>query len=106
MKLCSASSASASVAVTRVLDAVDAGGHARAAGGEVVGDAFADRARLADVEQLAVAAVEEVDAGRVGQRAALVAIRSARVGPPFIPLGHRPKGRLLATRPNGCQDGE
>ena len=86
------------------VDAVDPGGHPRAAGGEVVGDAFADRARLADVEQLAVAAVEEVDAGRVGQRAALV---GDPLGPcraaVFPRFAHRPKGRLLATRPNGRQ---
>ena len=42
------------------------------AAGEVRGDAFADRARLADVEQLAVLPVEEVDARRVGQLAALL----------------------------------
>ena len=65
------------------LDAVDAGGHARAAGGEVVGDALADRARLADVEQLLLAPVEEVDAGGVGQLA--------------DPVVHRIKGRLRAT---------
>ncbi len=73
------------------------------AAGEVGGDPFADRARLADVEQLAVAAVEEVDAGRVGQRrGAAAAIRSARVERAAVrlPFGHRSKGRLLATRPN------
>ena len=54
------------------LDAVDPRGQAGVAAGEVGGDPFADRARLADVEQLAVAVVEEVDAGLVGQRLALL----------------------------------
>jgi hypothetical protein len=89
------------------VDAVDPGGQARAAPGEVVGDAFADRARLADVEQLAAAPVEEVDPGRVGQRAALVGNplgpRRAAV---FPCSAHPPKGRLLATQPNGRPDGE
>ncbi len=51
------------------VDAVDPAGEAGLAAGEVRGDPFADRARLADVEELPVGAVEEVDAGRVGQLA-------------------------------------
>ena len=54
------------------VEAVDPRGEPRLAAGEVRGDPFADRARLADVEQLAVAVVEEVDAGGVGQLAALL----------------------------------
>ncbi len=55
------------------------------AAGEVGGDALADRARLADVEQLAAPVVEEVDAGGVGQGFALLG----------DPLG--PAQRLLAA---------
>ncbi len=54
------------------LDAIDAAGETALAAGEVGGDALADRASLADVEDLAVATVEEVDAGRVGNGAALL----------------------------------
>ena len=54
------------------LDPVDARGEARLPAGEVRGDPLADRARLADVDDLALAVVEEVDAGRVGQLAALL----------------------------------
>src|SRR6476469_7683180 len=64
------------------------------------GDPLADRARLADVERLAIGAVEEVDAGRIGQLAALLR-------DPFRPrelavvgaCAHGSKSRLLATRP-------
>jgi hypothetical protein len=86
-------------------DPVDARGEAGVAAGEVGGDALADRARLADVEQLAVAVVEEIDAGLVGQRFALLGdplgaaqrLLPARFPPAFVQLT---KGRLLATRPN------
>ena len=78
------------------------------AAGEVRGDPFADRARLADVEQLAVAVVEEVDAGLVGQRTCAAA-RSARRGsalvrrcPLPLAIGQRvgcwPPGQTRATR--------
>ena len=54
------------------VDAVDPRGEPRLAAGEVRGDAFADRACLADVEQLVVVLVEEIDAGRIGQLATLL----------------------------------
>ena len=83
------------------LDPVDPRGQPGLAAGEVGGDAFADRARLADVEQLVIVAVEEVDAGRIGQLAALLrdplGPRPAVISALFC---HRPKSRLLAVRPN------
>ena len=101
MKLCSASSASASVAVTRHVDPVDPRGEPGLAAGEVGGDAFADRARLADVDDLALGVVEEVDARGVGQVAALLRDPLlAREAAAVVAFGHRSKGRLLAVRPN------
>ena len=59
------------------VDLVDAVDHldraARDPVGEVAGDALADRLRLADVDDLARVVVEQVDAGPVGQVAALLA---------------------------------
>ena len=73
------------------------------AAGEVRGDALADRPRLADVEDLAVLGVEEVDAGRVGQPVPLVgdALLAAELGEvdsasasasSWGPFGPSPKG--------------
>ena len=79
------------------VDSVDARDEAGLAAGEVGGDALADRACLADVEQLVVAVVEEVDAGGIGQLATL----------PRQPLGSRSSCSLLLTglrktlRPHG-----
>ena len=109
MKLCSASSASASVAVTRVSMRSIARGQAGVAAGEVGGDPFADRARLADVEQLAVAVVEEVDAG-LSRAATGAARRSARRASGLLVFcrlrSSDPKGRLPATQPNPTPDRE
>ena len=76
MKFCSASSASASDA-TRTnsirLDRVDhLVGAARDRIGEVAGHALAQRLGLADVDDLALAVAEQVDARPVGQRLALL----------------------------------
>ena len=85
------------------LEAVDPRGEPGLAAGEMRGDPFADRARLADVEQLPVLVVEEIDAGGVGQVAALL-------GDPLVAVRvasrHRSKGRLLATRPNRTPETE
>jgi len=56
----------------QALDPVNARGEPGVAAGEVRGDPLANRARLADVERLAVSGVEELDARRVGQLAALL----------------------------------
>ena len=78
MKLCSASSASASVANDDALDVLDGGDHLRVPGaarhlrlGEVRGDALADRLRLADVDHAPRRVAEQVDARLVRERAAL-----------------------------------
>ena len=76
MKVCSVSSASASVATASVLDVVDLVGQRRRAVlrrvGEVAGDPLADRLRLADVDDAPARVAEQVDAGLVGQGPALL----------------------------------
>ena len=73
------------------LDPVDPAGHLGLAAGEVGSDPLADRAGLADVEDLPPRAVEDVDAGRIRQAAALL-------GDPLRPralavvFAHRVKG--------------
>src|SRR5262249_24532883 len=83
------------------LDSVNAGCHAGFPAGEVRGDAFADRARLADVEQLPVGSVEEVDARRVGQAATLLGNPlGTRLGTFSVRFGHRSKSRLPVPWPD------
>jgi hypothetical protein len=53
------------------VDPPDATGQPRLAAGVVGADPFADRARLADVEQLVILPIEEVDPRLVRQRLAL-----------------------------------
>ena len=73
------------------LDPVNPAGHLGLAAGEVGSDPLADRAGLADVEDLPPRAVEDVDAGRIRQAAALL-------GDPLRPralavvFAHRVKG--------------
>jgi hypothetical protein len=54
------------------LDVAHLGEHRRARAAEVAGHALLDRERLADVEDLALGVAEQVDAGAVRQRAALL----------------------------------
>ena len=79
MKLCSASSASASLATTThsmcsTLATISAwpgtGGHLGL--GEVRGDALADRLGLADVDDAALGVAKQIDPRLVGQSAALL----------------------------------
>ena len=73
------------------LDPLDAAGDLGLSAREVRCDPLADRTCLADVEHLPLCAVEDVDAGRIGQAAALL-------GDPLRPralavaFGHRVKG--------------
>src|SRR5205085_835540 len=74
------------------LDPLDAASQAPLATGEMGGDPLADGACLADVEELVAAPVEEVDAGLVGQLAALP-------GDPLrARLGLPPGARSVAVR--------
>jgi hypothetical protein len=54
------------------LDVVDLGDHLAAAAGEVRRHPAADRLRLADVDDAALRVAEQVDAGPVGERPALL----------------------------------
>ena len=87
------------------VDPVDPRGEAGLAAGEVRGDPLADRARLADVEQLAARVVEEVDAGRRRAARGAAAPSAPREGS-RVAFAHRPKGRLLASRPTSTPETE
>ena len=89
------------------VDPLDPAGQARLAAAEVRGDPFFDRARLADVEQLVVLPVEEVDARLVGQLAALLGDPfGAGQGAVAVLVAHKSKGRVPSSPPNDARDRE
>ena len=82
------------------VDALDPAAQAGLTPGKVGGDPLANRACLADVEDLPVAVVKEVDTGCVGKLAAALRQPLSPRGVTVVAsISHRAKGRLLGARP-------